>query len=214
MRAWRGFLAASLLLAVVTPSVAATIEQLRKMFGEGGATDAQVIQRASASFKISPDEIAREVGYTGSLVNVRINAAQPDSTDPVAMGQRPNESFADRLSEKAVGGAVLGGAFGLLCTLIAAARKYLPRMRVAAKRSAVSSVATFASGVASAKLTIVHANSRAHDSLYEQAMAELDESRQEKAAWARALVSVDGDERRAKAHYIRLRVAQLDSTTQ
>lgn len=193
--------------------MAATIEQLRKMFGEGGATDAQVIQRASAHFKISPAEIAKEVGYTGSLDNVRISTAQPDSTGSVAMGQRRNESFADRLTEKGVGGAVLGGAFGLLCALIAAARKYVPRMRAAAMRSAVSSVAAFASSVSPAKLTNVHADSRAHDSLYEQAMAELDESRHEKAAWARALVSADGDEGRAKAHYIRLRVAQLNATT-
>ena len=49
------------------------------------------------------------------------------------------------------------------------------------------------------------------DAWYEQALDELESGQTVKAAWARALAEANGDDGKAKATYIRLRVAQLRS---
>jgi len=48
-----------------------------------------------------------------------------------------------------------------------------------------------------------------HDAYYAKAMHELSTGDVEKAMWGRSLALADGANDKAKAHYIKLRVAQL-----
>jgi len=47
------------------------------------------------------------------------------------------------------------------------------------------------------------------DSMYEKALEELDDNNPHKASWARAFSEAEGDETKAKAFYIEIRVANI-----
>lgn len=185
-----------LALATTAP-LAATMAKLRQVFDDPALSDAQVIQLAAKEFNLPAVQIAAEVGYTGNL-----------SVEQPLPARSRGGAFAERTSEKAVGGVVLGGVFGLLFALLALLRKYGPRLLAAAKNGVGANTVAPASEQG---LGAVHQDSRAHDAYYVQALAELDEAREDKATWARAVASSNGDDGRAKSNYIKLRVAQLES---
>jgi hypothetical protein len=182
------------------------------LFSEGqAATNADGTPRTSWVSAPMALTMTPSNGYAellGALCSRRGDGAtlQGDTKQP---GARPAGSFVDRASEKAIGGAVLGGAVALIFALTAAGRRMLRRLRAAVTNSSRGAVGAPASGVANASLQAAHPRSHARDVLYIQAMDELDDGRRDKATWARALASSDGNQGKAKANYIMLRVAQL-----
>ena len=52
------------------------------------------------------------------------------------------------------------------------------------------------------------------DAFYEKALIEVEQGEQEKSLWARALVTAEGDEQRAKVVYIKIRVERLEKQYQ
>lgn len=180
----------------------ATLDQLHELF-PGPTSDEEVIQKAAERFKINPAEIAHSVGYVGKMGSVTV------STGYQTMQQHAG-SFADRIEEKAIGGAVMGVGVAVLLSVVAFVRWGLPRLPAAIGKSAVVGAGAVASSVEMIRLVGVHPSSRSHDAFYIQAIDELDESRCDKATWARALASSDGDNGRCRANYIKLRVSQLE----
>jgi len=185
-------------------SVIRSIAELRAHYGkEGiGRSDDELILNYAPAVKMAPYDLALRLGY-------ELKGTIP-STSTGQQVKRGGESFTDRLEEKAIGGAVLGVGVTVLLGAIAFVRWGWPRLRMAAGRSAREGVGAVAAGVGQAKLAGVHPNSRGHDAYYVQAIDELDAAGPDKATWARALASSDGDDGRARANYIKLRVNQLE----
>lgn len=191
----RLILAACLVVIACTSAFAgSSVGELRKALGPDFAakSDDELVREYAKAAGMTPAESAQFFGYV-----------LHDGT------QGASDSFADRIGEKATKGAVLGGLAAVLIALIVGGRRVLPRWFLAAKKSALSVVNGVLRVTSKGDLSAVHADSRSHDAYYAQAMKELDEGLQDKAIWARALVSSDGDEGKSRANYIKLRVSRL-----
>lgn len=101
----------------------------------------------------------------------------------------PQETFEDRLTEKAARGLTLGLMFAVVVTLAYVVRLYWRRLAAARQSSA--------------------ANTAKQNDFYALALQELEDGTADKATWARALAKSDGDPNRSRAAYIQLRVAAL-----
>lgn len=101
------------------------------------------------------------------------------------------QTSTDRFTEKFIGGAVLGGLVTLIAGAVVLARRFGKRGK-AAVMNAIKP----------------HAGED-NDRYFVAALDELDHGRLDRATWARALASSNGDDGKAKADYIKHRVAQL-----
>lgn len=181
---------------ILLPTQVHSVDDIRKSWGAdwANASDAEIINAYARATSMNPEVVASMLGTT-------LNS-------PTGFG-KVTPSFGDRLSEKAVGGAVLGFSLVMLLLLIILARKLFSRTLKAFKRS----IQNKSHGASSLLMTVDklngHEDSQAHDVFYEQAINELENSGRDKAIWARAMVASDGNLDKAKAQYIKLRVIQL-----
>jgi len=152
---------------------------------------------------------AKEKGYTPEYVARVVGIPLPDAAHSGMTPSGGETTFLDRAGEKAVGGFVLGASLVILLAFFALARYLLPRLGAAAKKTVFAGVGAASNVVTEASMASVHAGSAMHDAYYAKAMHELSTGDVEKAMWGRSLALADGANDKAKAHYIKLRVAQL-----
>lgn len=143
--------------------------------------------------------------FCGSLMSA--NADSIDNWKPISevttrtpSSPAPPTAF-DRHVGQFVGLLGIAAIAGLIAYLLPLCRKAFEKIKATEKtrRASFGSCGT------------VHADSRGHDAFYATALEELEGGRANKAMWARSLAAADGVVDRAKAIYIRLRVAQLSS---
>ena len=175
-----------------------TIHELRQQMAAHGihGTDEELVRRYAADMGQDPVRVAALIG---------VALASPP---PSPLVTRPPQSSVDRVSEKAVGGAVLGASVTLAIALGALAFRFMRRGALAAKAAARSAAAPASVKATASALQSVHPDERGLDEAYAAALEEIAAARQEPAIWARALAASDGVQDRAVALYIRLRVSQ------
>jgi hypothetical protein len=172
-----------------------SVDDIRKAWGSewADAPDDEVIRAYAKGTGWDPSYVATLLGTTYAPV--------------VATIQVP-KSFPERIADKAIGGAVLGGSVVIFIIFIGFAWRLSRKAKTALGNTARASVNAVASMGTNAKLSNVHVESTGYDDFYETALNELDRGELDKATWARALVASDGDESRARAYYIKMRVAK------
>jgi hypothetical protein len=111
------------------------------------------------------------------------------TTDRIAndRNEENNKIIYESFKEKAVGGAILGGAVALLVYVFIFLKRFYfkNKIRIAENREEI-------------------------DKIYSLALDEVRSGQVDKLIWARALVESDGDESRASSIYMKIRAKQIN----